>query len=238
MDKDVKLNLEELYGSSAKQYEEYLKNSFSWKYIEEPALKSALRDLSLKNIRILDAGCGNGRVIGHLISRGAKEENIIGVDSSNELITNAKKRFPKAQFIHSDITDKKLEFENVDLITASMFLFYLDEGQLSKTLENFYGWLKKGGVFLCIVAHPVRFAHDNLEKYFTRDWESIESPWETTVVYFHRTTADYINATIDAGFRIEAVNEPEVLEEGKKHPEDYKKYTAYPSRLVIKAKRE
>lgn len=115
-----------------------------------------------------------------------------------------------------------------------MTLQHLNQTNLKKSLSNFFSWLVENGVLIYIIPHPVRMVHNNLSEYFDREEKLSESPWGTNVHYFHRPSADYINETIQAGFTIDAVDEPEPLKEGENDP-DYKKYTSFPSRLVVRA---
>lgn len=227
----------DLFKNQAGEYANFAKDSFSWKYIEKVALDKHLAPLLKNDWKVLDAGCGEGKFIQYLISKKIKEENIIGVDINEELISIARKRFPRAKFITSDIAARYLSFENLDLIASSEVFHFLDENQWDETLKHFYLWLKKGGILFYIVTHPVRFVHKNLREYFKRDWFIFDSPWGVKIPHFHKTVGDYINATIKAGFALEIVDEPEVLKEGKKSPDEYRKYTSFPSRLAIRAKK-
>ncbi len=227
--------LKDIYKDQATKYANFATESFSWKFIEKPAFNKYINPLLKQDFKALDVGCGDGRIIQYLIANGVKESNIMGVDSSEELLSITRKKLPEVKVIHSDINNPKLSFEELDLITSSMVFFYLDQKQLEKVLTSFHRWLKKDGILFYIVAHPVRFVHKNLGEYFDRKWANQETPWGTKILHFRRTVGDYINATINAGFTIKIVNEPEVLKEGKKNPKDYKKYTSFPSRLVVMA---
>lgn len=66
-----------------------------------------LRELASKGEKILDLGCGNGR-----LSEVLKENDIdyIGIDNSREMIKIAKEKYPKEKFILSDAL--RLPFKN------------------------------------------------------------------------------------------------------------------------------
>jgi len=55
-----------------------------------------------KNDKILDVGCGNGRLLEII---GKKDINYLGVDSNQELINIAKQRFSRNKFVVGDILD-------------------------------------------------------------------------------------------------------------------------------------
>jgi len=68
-----------------------------------PDLKILGKEVSPR-AKVLDIGCGNGRVYELL-----KDKNVkyLGIDFSKNLIQKAKKRYPKAKFELGDITIKK-----------------------------------------------------------------------------------------------------------------------------------
>lgn len=84
-------------------------------------LKPFLEEVE-KGDKVLDLGCGNARVF---LALAGKKTDYIGVDFSEKLINQARKRFPKAKFILADITDKRLwqelreeKFDKVFLIAV------------------------------------------------------------------------------------------------------------------------
>ena len=137
-----------------------------------------------------------------------------------------------------DITTSKFENDTFDIITSSMVLNYLDDKNLSLVFDKFRLWLRNDGRLFYVIPHPVRMVYGDLTKYFSRGRSEGETPWGTMTIFHRRTVSDYINATIQAGFTIELVDEPEVPERAEKdNPAQYKKYTSYPTRLVVKAKK-
>lgn len=226
------------YKKQSKLYSEFAENSFSWKYIEKPALDKHLKPIFEKDLLVLDVGCGAGRIIKYLLQKGISPNHLIGIDSSKEMLSFARRKFPSIKFIHGDVsksdTFPRLSF---DLITCIMTLQHLDQKGLKNTLKNFYGRLRKGGVLLCLIPHPTRMTHEDLSKYFKREELLYESPWNTKIHYFHRPLSDYIKETLHAGFTIQTVDEPEIIKQGRGNSKDYKKYSSYPSRLLILARK-
>lgn len=55
--------------------------------------------------KILDVGSGVGVLIGHFLEYGARPENIVGCDLSQEMINRASERFPEVYFWLGDIVD-------------------------------------------------------------------------------------------------------------------------------------
>ena len=64
-----------------------------------PEMKFLVDDYTIAGEKILDLGCGNGRLLEFLKD---KKIDYIGVDFSEKLITAAKKKFPKARFQRAD----------------------------------------------------------------------------------------------------------------------------------------
>ena len=232
-------SISDFYREQAKSYSEFSEVSFSWRYIERPAFDRHLGDLYKADMQTLDAGCGSGRTIQHLIDRGINPTNIIGLDLSLDMLKIAAKKLPGVKLIQTDLADAPLPHERFDLVTSSMVFHYLDESGLQRTLDNFHRLLRNGGVLFYVVTHPVRMVSTNLAEYQTSGWRRSSTPWGADSPFFHRKTADILNATLNAGFTIEVVDEPPVSKEGEQaDPQEYQKYISYgASRLVVRAKK-
>lgn len=69
-----------------------------------------------RNSRILDAGCGTGRVGGWLAQRG---HEVVGSDVDPVLIGYAKQDYPDAQWIVNDLGNEKLPVGDFDLVISA-----------------------------------------------------------------------------------------------------------------------
>ncbi|MBI2327432.1 class I SAM-dependent methyltransferase [Candidatus Curtissbacteria bacterium] len=232
-------NIARVYSEQAKSYIDFAPTSFSWQFIEKPAFDRHLRDLCRPQVRVLDAGCGSGRIIEHLINNGIQPDNVTGVDISQNMLDEARKKLPEVKLIQADLVDADLPTNHFDLITAAMVFHYLDEEGLKRMMANFHKWLKSDGVLFYVTTHPIRIVNDNLSLYQKRGWRNEKTPWGSETPFFHRTTADFINETISAGFTIDMIDEPDVAKEGERtNPEEYSKYTSFgASRLVVRARK-
>lgn len=107
------------YNKIAEDFHKSRKNLF-WK--EFLYLKQYLKE----DIKILDLGCGSGRMIKFLKSY-IKNFEYIGIDFSEKLILIAKKEFPEYKFIKLDILKKQLPFENnyFDLVLLIAVLHHI-----------------------------------------------------------------------------------------------------------------
>ena len=229
----------DFFREQAKSYSENTGASFYWHYIEKPAFDKHLQDLYKVDTRALDAGCGSGKTIQHLIDRGIDPSNIVGIDLSLDMLKIGRKKSPGVKLVQSDLADVSLSDGRFDLVTCSMVFHYLDEDGLQNALGGFHRLLKDGGVLFYVVTHPVRIVSKNLAEYQNSGWRTERTPWGADAPFFHRRTADILNATLRAGFAIEVVDEPPVSKEGEwVDPEEYQKYCSYgASRLVVRARK-
>ncbi len=99
-----------------------------------------------KNIKILDAGCGNGGFVLWLQNIGYK--NVFGVDISEEQIEMAKKIEAK-NIIQGDVLNYLENKENYfDIIFARDLIEHLNKDEILRFLEIIHKSLKKGGSFI------------------------------------------------------------------------------------------
>lgn len=131
------------YNTIASHFSE--KRRFIWEDIK-PFLK-----LVKQKDKVLDIGCGNGRLYGAL-----KEKNIeyLGIDFSEELIKIARKKYSKACFKLADITKEKTwKYPcGFDACFCIAVLHHIPSKKLRlRVLQNIYKALKKNGfLFLTI----------------------------------------------------------------------------------------
>lgn len=78
--------------------------------VEEPVIKSILRDF--KRGKALDVACGTGRYSQILYDLG---HDVVGIDSTPEMLQRAKSRLPKVDFIHGDLEKLPIESDSVEL---------------------------------------------------------------------------------------------------------------------------
>lgn len=96
--------------------------------------------------KILDVGCGNGRLLGSL-----KDKNVqyVGIDSSDKLIYHAKKTFPKypsATFLTADALELPFEDSVFDFVVSVAVLHHIPSVELRrKAISEIHRVLKNGG---------------------------------------------------------------------------------------------
>jgi trans-aconitate 2-methyltransferase len=91
--------------------------------------------------RVLDLGCGSGNVTLQLTARWPSAE-IIGIDSSEEMLSAARSRSTAVQWVRADIDDWKPQ-GRCDLVFSNAALHWVDGHET--LLPRFMGWLERGG---------------------------------------------------------------------------------------------
>ncbi len=100
-----------------------------------------------RGARILDAGCGPGRVGGELAARG---HDVVGVDVDPELIEAAKKDFPEVAWLVGDLSELDLPAAGIaepfDLIVCTgNVLTFVAPGTQRDVLTRLRNHLADGG---------------------------------------------------------------------------------------------
>lgn len=102
--------------------------------------------LPLGQRRILDIGCGNGKVLSSFSQWSAKEENLFGVDLLAERVAVAKQQFPAIHFQQAN--GERLPFPDTsfDLVLLfTVFTSILDDGMAQNVAAEVQRLLKPGG---------------------------------------------------------------------------------------------
>lgn len=96
--------------------------------------------------RILDAGCGTGRVATQLTSLGYY---CVGVDADADMIAVAQRRDPNTFWVRQDLSRLQLRSQAFDLvILAGNVIPLLAPGTLGQTMERLAAHLQPGGLLV------------------------------------------------------------------------------------------
>ena len=126
-----------------------------------------------RKLSILDAGCGNGFVVGKMAERGYE---VIGIDVAEDGIAIAQKAYPNIKFeVRSVYDDLTTIVDNVDIVISSEVIEHLYYPQ--KFVKNMFSVLRPGGYI--ILTTPYHGYLKNLtlsiankwDKHFTVNWE-------------------------------------------------------------------
>ncbi|GAB7191896.1 hypothetical protein NUM3379_26040 [Kineococcus sp. NUM-3379] len=102
--------------------------------------------------RVVDAGCGEGRVARALRRLG---HDVVGVDSDASMLAEARRREPGERWLLADLLDVAAEDlagalgGPVDaVVAAGNVLVYLAPGTEAAAVARFAGWLRPGGLLV------------------------------------------------------------------------------------------
>lgn len=134
------------------------------------------------NFKILDLGCGNGRLLKSL-EQADKKINYLGVDFSEELIKQARENHPQAKFLVADMSDLSFNYGTFDMVfmVASFHHIPTKEERL-ELLFKINRWLKPGG-FLFMTNWNLwqkKYLKYTLENFWSKkSWNDFFIPWTT-----------------------------------------------------------
>ena len=123
---------------------------------------------------ILDLGCGSGELTHEIASYGA---NVVGLDSSTDMLCKARQQFPGLDFREGDGTTFELP-ERFDAIFSNAALHWMTDA--SAVARQMYRHLKPGGRLVAelggqgnvaqIVARVLRHLHQRGYKHVQANW--------------------------------------------------------------------
>jgi len=158
-----------------------------------------------KGDKVLDLGCGNGRLYKILKN---KEVEYIGVDISKKLIEIARKNYPKTRFLVADALNLSFLKSSFDLIFAIAFLHHIPSKTLQlRVLKNCFKVLKENGLIILSVWNLLQ--PHLLLKYKIRPFsKDVYIPWKSKTNkilkrYYHVFTKGELQRLVKkAGFKI------------------------------------
>lgn len=102
--------------------------------------------LPLANRRILDIGCGSGKVLGSFLQSGALPENLYGIDLLPDRIEAAKQNFPDIHFQQANAEQLDFRDASFDLVLLfTVFTSILDDRMARAVAEEVRRVLRAGG---------------------------------------------------------------------------------------------
>jgi len=216
---------------------------------------------SIKDLRVLDAGCGNGYLCRLFAKKGAR---VVGVDISNEFIKMARQkerdlRLGIEYYVGTVCNLNMYRDESFDLAVSNLAL--MDLLDLDKAIEELHRVLKNGGRLIFSIMHPcfssppvhgwVRTPLDTerkedriywkVDRYFDKTMETWRLSTDGPSLYnFHRPLSEYVKTLLKHGFTITDFEEPVPSKRAiEKHYGDFgDEYERVPWFLIIGAKKQ
>lgn len=100
-----------------------------------------------KKSTVYDIGCSTGDLLNNLNKKNKdKQINLIGIDSSKDMIRVAKKKFKKINFVCNEI--QKINFKKADLITSLYTIQFMHPKFRQLVYNKIYKSLNWGGAFI------------------------------------------------------------------------------------------
>lgn len=115
--------------------------------------------------QVLDVGTGTGALIVHFLDLGVQQENITGVDLSDDMLKVARERFPHVKFLKADILDADTAIGKAKQFDAVFFNACFGNIYDQKmALEKTQAVLNRNGSI--VISHPlgkrfVKALHDS-----------------------------------------------------------------------------
>lgn len=129
-----------------------------------------VRDLS--HLKILDAGCGDGRLISVFKKRGATD--VTGIDITHEMLEEARKtNFYKDLLVQDLRSDLIFEWDTFDAVFCTLVIVHISERDLSHVFEEFFRVLKPGGTLYLgnIAQRRAPMLEANGEKFYVKSYQ-------------------------------------------------------------------
>ncbi len=202
--------------------------------IEIPIIKSMLPDV--KDMKILDIGCGEGELSRYFAEHGAK--SVLGLDISQNMIDLANKQntYNNVSFKILAMEDLSTLTEKYDMIFSSLAVHYVED--FDKLMKDISSLLNPNGILLFSQEHPIVLApilQKGMKKYVTIDDKRYYYfcdynnngkryvDWTVDgVIKYHRNFSSIVNAIINAGMNLTEVRESTASEQAIKLVEKYK----------------
>ena len=172
-----------------------------------PSLVSLIPDEAAK---ILDHGCGTGKITANLA---AKYPEVEGADVSPAMISLAREQNPGLPFRVWDSREILAGREEYyDVVFSKLVLMFVDD--LHKLADALRAVLRPGGCLVASIAHPMKTAAKKGGSYFEAVHYShaagARGMTAPQVRAMHRPLQDYLQPLFSAGFKLDQLNEPAI----------------------------
>jgi SAM-dependent methyltransferase len=129
--------------------------------------------------RVLDAGCGTGRVAIELAHRGF---SVVGIDSDPAMLHTARSKAPELSWIHADLAemDGHLDTEFDVVVAAGNVMIFLAPGSERRVVDQLATRLAPDGLLVCgFKLNTGRLTLDRYDEYTTAAGLELVHRWST-----------------------------------------------------------
>jgi SAM-dependent methyltransferase len=163
--------------------------------VDEPIVHAILDGLPTGGA--LDAACGTGRFAAHLAARG---HQVVGVDSSPEMLAAARERLPQVEFRLGDLHELPVTDGSVDLVVCGLALSHVR--LLGPVMAEFARVLRLGGHLVISDTHHELVFRGSVVR-------ALGPAGEPGVVATYRhTPGDFLRAALPLGLQVRRCEEP------------------------------
>ncbi|MCS7106382.1 MAG: methyltransferase domain-containing protein [Candidatus Aenigmarchaeota archaeon] len=238
MEKRIKLSVKKGYDVWAKTYDVYENPLVA---LEEKPLLKIIGNVRGK--RVLDAGCGTGRITVKLLEKGAK---VFGIDISEKMLERARvkaKKFKKrCELKLASVYKIPYPKNSFDMVVCNLVTSHLQN--LKKAIAEMARVLKPKGFLIISDLHPWVILNNKGTIFFQDDKEYV-------IKNYYHSFEEYFRSLKESNLKIVEIKElkdnKEVIKiilrlykkyKGKIIPkEEYKKWLGKPGALIIKAQK-
>lgn len=191
--------------------------SNNW-YENEVNIPSIMRLLPDKRLSILDFGCGLGDFTAQL----AEKFDVVGADSSEGMLREARLQYPDRRFVYWDGQSPYPEPKQAfDAIVTKLTLEFIDD--LPGLVERFRLLVDADGLVVVSVQHPLLaiFSHpeDDIRYWAMQQFKVRIGTGNNSVTKIHRNLQQYVGPFLQNGLSLTKIDEPEIPKQlAEKYP--------------------
>lgn len=162
---------------------------------DEPIMHEILA--ALPTGTVLDAACGTGRYAAYVVAQG---HQVIGVDSSPDMLARARERVPQGEFLLGKLDRLPVAENAVDIIVCALALSHLPA--LGPAMAEFARVLRPGGHLVISDTHHELVLRGSVVK-------ALGPAGQPGLVATYRHPAgDFLRAAIPVGLQVRRCEEP------------------------------
>ncbi|MGF1727507.1 class I SAM-dependent DNA methyltransferase [Photobacterium nomapromontoriensis] len=205
-----------MYTKYAEQYDAAIQDNIYNAHFERPSLQAMIGDI--RDLDVLDLGCGSGVYADYLISNGAGK--VTCIDYSEEMVNIVKRKLGDRVTAYAQDLSAGLVNEtsnSADLVICPLVIHYLED--LTALFREVARVLRCGGRLVFSTHHPFAdFECSVSGNYFERElvrdvWDTIGEPIE--VSFYRRSLSEIMAAITGSGLVVTQLTEGKVSEEVK-----------------------